>query len=119
MRSILDAAKPVCAAFGTPDVLNSLYFCSYTEILQPLPANYMQVNFAAVGLSCKDSAVVTARDSRRATLSSEYADTVTSAGTNLTALSVGDLIFGLTKGNLGNYERVPAVFAQNLGLRMT
>lgn len=111
----VDSRGPVRVAFETAGILNSLYFRPYTELLQPLPDDHVDVKIAAVGLSLRDVAVATGRSNATGcSLSSEYAGVVTKVGAKVTGLSVGDRIYGVGKGLLGNYERVPAAFAQKL-----
>lgn len=106
---------PVRAAFETAGIPNSLYFRSYTELLQPLPADYIDIKVAAVGLTSRDVTVAMGRSNTASrNLSSEYSGVVTKLGANVTGLSVGDRVYGIGKGNFGNYERVPAAFAQKL-----
>ncbi|RYP57289.1 hypothetical protein DL769_009575 [Monosporascus sp. CRB-8-3] len=106
---------PVRAAFETPGILTSLYFRAYTELLQPLPADYIQVKVAAVGVNWKDLGLTSGRfDANGNNLSSEYAGVVTKVGTAVAGLSVGDRVYGVGRGQFGNYTRVPAAFAQKL-----
>ncbi|KAK3936556.1 hypothetical protein QBC46DRAFT_461428 [Diplogelasinospora grovesii] len=106
---------PVRAAFETAGILNSLYFRPYTELLQPLPADHIDIKVAAVGLNWKDVTLATGRNNAASSnLSSEYAGVVTKVGANVAGLSVGDRVYGVGKGHFGNYERVPAAFAQKL-----
>lgn len=103
----------VRATFETPGVLNSLCFKSYTELLQPLPRNFIDVHVAAVGLNWRDLDHWSGRfDSN--SLSSEYAGVVTAVGTEVSGFKVGDRVYGLGKGQFGNYTRVPAIFASKL-----
>ncbi|RYP28272.1 hypothetical protein DL767_007292 [Monosporascus sp. MG133] len=111
----IDSQGPVRAAFETPGVLASLYFRAYTELLEPLPADYIDVKVAAVGLNWKDLALASGRfDAISNDLSSEYAGVVTSTGSNVVGLSVGDHVYGVGRGHFGNYTRVPAAFAKKL-----
>jgi len=111
----IGSLRPVRAAFETPGILNSLYFRSYTELLEPLPASYIDVKVAAVGLNWKDLALTSGRfDAISNDLSSEYAGVVTKTGDDVVGLSVGDRVYGVGRGHFGNYTRVPAVFAQKL-----
>lgn len=111
----IDKHRPVRADFEATGILNSLYFRPYTELLQALPANYIDVKVAAVGLNWRDVAMVTSRNILASSnLSSEYAGVVTKVGPNVAGLSIGDRIYGLGRGHFGNYERVPAAFAQKL-----
>lgn len=111
----VDQHGPIRADFEAAGILNSLYFRPYTELLQPLPDNFIDVKVAAVGLNWRDIAITTGRNILASSnLSSEYAGVVNKVGTNVDGLSVGDRVYGLGKGQFGNYERVPAAFAQKL-----
>jgi len=111
----IDSQGPVRAAFETVGILNSLYFRPYTELLQPLPDDYIDVNVAAAGLNWNDVTLATGRNNAaRSNLSSEYAGVVIKVGANVAGLSVGDRVYGVGRGHFGNYERVPAAFAQKL-----
>lgn len=111
----IDQHGPIRADFEATGILNSLYFRPYTELLQPLPDNYINVKVAAVGLNWRDLAITTGRNILASSnLSSEYAGVVTKVGSNVDGLSVGDRVYGLGRGQFGNYETVPAAFAQKL-----
>ena len=103
----------VRAAFETPGVINSLCFKSYKELLQPLPRDFIDVEVAAVGLNLRDLDHWSGRFDGN-NLSSEYAGIVTAIGTEVSGLKVGDRVYGLGKGQFGNYTRVPAIFASKL-----
>ncbi|KAK0671960.1 putative polyketide synthase [Cercophora samala] len=106
---------PVRAAFETPGILTSLYFRAYTELLQPIPADHIDVQVAAVGVNWKDLGLTSGRfDATGSNLSSEYAGVVTKVGAAVDGLSVGDRVYGVGRGQFGNYTRVPAAFAQKL-----
>ncbi|KAL8731366.1 MAG: hypothetical protein Q9166_003458 [cf. Caloplaca sp. 2 TL-2023] len=111
----IDKHGPVRANFEVTGILKSLYFRPYTELLQALPDDHINVKVAAVGLNWRDVAMATGRNILASSnLSSEYAGIVTKVGSNVKGLSVGDRVYGLGRGHFGNYERVPAVFAQKL-----
>lgn len=110
----LGAQRPVRAAFETGGVVNSLYFRSYTELLRPLEADHIEVQVTAAGLTWKDISVASGREGATRFLSSEYAGTVTKVGASVSGLSVGDRVYGIGKGHLGTFERVPAAFAQRV-----
>ncbi|RYP18866.1 hypothetical protein DL765_003654 [Monosporascus sp. GIB2] len=93
----LDSQGSVRAAFEIPGVLSSLYYQPYTELWKPLPQDWMEVPFDANSLS------------------SEYTGVVTAAGSKA-GFSVGGRVYGMGRGHLGNYTRVPAAFAQKLRL---
>ena len=103
----------VRAAFETPGVLNSLAFKSYRELLQPLPRDFIDVEVAAVGLNWRDLDHWSGRFDGN-NLSSEYVGIVTAIGTEVSGLQIGDRVYGLGKGQFGNYTRVPAIFASKL-----
>lgn len=109
----LCAQGAVRAAFETPGVLNSLRFIPYTELLQPLPSGFIDVAVAAIGLNWRDldhwSGRLDGND-----LSSEYTGTVTAVGAGVGGLKIGDRVYGLGRGQFGNYTRVPAAFTSKL-----
>ena len=104
---------PVRAAFETPGVLNSLCFKSYKELLQPLPRDFIDVEVAAVGLNWRDLDHWSGRSDGN-NLSSEYAGIVTAIGTEVSGFKIGDWVYGLGKGQFGDYTRVPAIFASKI-----
>lgn len=109
----LNSQGAVQAAFETPGVLNSLFFMPYKELLHPLQPDFINVAVAAIGLNSCDLDHWTGRvDGNR--LSSEYAGIVTAVGTAVDGLEVGNRVYGLGKGQFGNYTRVPAAFASKL-----
>jgi NADPH:quinone reductase-like Zn-dependent oxidoreductase/NAD(P)-dependent dehydrogenase (short-subunit alcohol dehydrogenase family)/SAM-dependent methyltransferase/acyl carrier protein len=106
---------PLRASFETAGLLSSLYFRPYTELLNSVQDDYIDVKVAAVGLNWKDLALVTGKfDGVSNDLSSEYAGVITKVGANVTELSVGDRVYGVGRGHFGNYTRVPAAFACKL-----
>jgi NADPH:quinone reductase-like Zn-dependent oxidoreductase/NAD(P)-dependent dehydrogenase (short-subunit alcohol dehydrogenase family)/acyl carrier protein len=109
----LHSQGAVRAAFETPGVLNSLCFKSYQELLQPLPQGFIDVEVAAVGLNWRDLDHWSGRlDGNN--LSSEYTGIVTAVGAKVSGLKIGDRVYGLGKGQFGNYTRVPATLASKL-----
>ncbi|KAL8788410.1 MAG: hypothetical protein Q9195_007289 [Heterodermia aff. obscurata] len=111
----VDKQGPIRANFEATGILNSVYFRQYTELLQPLPNGYIDIKVAAMGLNWRDVAITTGRSILASSnLSSEYAGVVTKVGPNVAGLSVGDRVYGLGRGQFGNYERVPAALAQKL-----
>lgn len=109
----LGSQGPVRATFETPGVVNSLCFTPYKELLQPLQPGFIDVEVAAVGLNRSDLGNWTGRlDGNH--LSSEYAGIVRAVGAGVDGLEVGDHVYGLGKGQFGNYTRVPAAFASKL-----
>ena len=111
----IDSQGPVRAAFETVGILNSLYFRPYTELLQPLPDNYIDVKVAAAGLNWNDVTLAIGRNNvARSNLSSEFAGVVTKVGATVAGLSIGDRVYGVGRGHFENYKRVPAAFAQKL-----
>ncbi|KAK4663656.1 Type I Iterative PKS [Podospora pseudopauciseta] len=109
----LGSQGAVKATFETPGVINSLCFEPYKEILQPLPAGFIDVAVAAVGLNARDLDTWTGRlDSDH--FSSEYSGVITAVGANVDGLNVGDRVCGLGKGQFGTATRVPAAFASKV-----
>ena len=105
----------VQAAFERPGVLNSLRFMPYKELLQPLPPGFIDVSVAAIGVNWRDLDYWSGRlDGNN--LSSEYTGIVTAVGARVSSLKIGDRVYGLGKGQFGNYIRVPAAFASKLRL---
>ena len=109
----LHSQGAVRAAFETPGVLNSLRFMPYKELLQPLPPGLIDVAVAAIGVNLRDLDHWSGRlDGNN--LSSEYTGIVTAVGARVSGLKIGDRVYGLGKGQFGNYTRVPAAFASKL-----
>ncbi|KAL8672824.1 MAG: hypothetical protein Q9168_002735 [Polycauliona sp. 1 TL-2023] len=109
----LSSQRAVRAAFETAGVLNSLRFVPYNELLQPLASGFIDVAVAAVGLNWRDLDHWSGRlDGNH--LSSEYTGTVTAVGANVSGLTTGDRVYGVGRGQFGNYTRVPASFASKL-----
>nr|P9WET0.1 RecName: Full=Polyketide synthase-like protein Preu9 [Preussia isomera]UNY67721.1 polyketide synthase Preu9 [Preussia isomera] len=109
----LSSQGAVRAVFESPGVPNSLCFASYEEMKEPLQPDYIDVEVAAIGLNSQDIDHWTGRVNANH-LSSEYAGVVTAVGTNVYNLKVGDRVYGLGKGQFGNWTRGPSVLAQKL-----
>ncbi|PYI09473.1 hypothetical protein BO78DRAFT_415749 [Aspergillus sclerotiicarbonarius CBS 121057] len=109
----LNSLGPVRAAFATPGILTSLYFRPYTELWQPLPRDYIEVQVEAVGLNWKDLGLCSGRFDQD-NLSNEYCGVVTQTGADVTGLSPGDRVYGMGKGHFGTHTRVPAALAHQL-----
>ncbi|KAL8906783.1 MAG: hypothetical protein Q9171_006132 [Xanthocarpia ochracea] len=109
----LGSQEAVQAAFETPGVSNSLRFMPYKELLQPLPSGFIDVVVAAIGLNWRDLDHWSGRADGNS-LSSEYTGTVTAVGAGVGSLKIGDRVYGLGRGQFGNYTRVPAGFASKL-----
>lgn len=109
----IDSQGPVRAAFETPGILTSLYFRPYTELLRALPRHHIEVKVAAVGLNWKDLGIA-AGTSDANHLSAEYSGIVTKVGSLVEGFTVGDAVYGIGCGHLGNYTQVPACFAAKL-----
>lgn len=107
--------KALRIAFETPGVLNSLYFTPYKELHQPVPPGYIDVAVQAVGVNVRDMEIWTGRLDEDH-YSSEYAGVVAAVGPGSHSLRVGDRVYGLGKGQFGNYTRAPAAFASKLEL---
>ncbi|PHH91148.1 hypothetical protein CDD83_1525 [Cordyceps sp. RAO-2017] len=109
----LESQGPVCAAFGTPGILTSLYFRAYRELWKPLARDHIEVKVDAVGLNWKDLGVCSGRLDQN-NFSNEYCGTVAKKGFDVTGFEVGDRVYGMGKGHFGNYTRVPAALGQKL-----
>ena len=109
----LSIQGPIRAAFETPGVLNSLRFMPYKEFLQPLPPDFIDVAVAAIGVNQRDLDHWSGRVDGN-NLSSEFTGTVTAIGARVGGMKIGDRVYGLGKGQFGNYTRVPAAFVSKL-----
>ncbi|KAK3291710.1 uncharacterized protein B0H64DRAFT_329829 [Chaetomium fimeti] len=109
----LGSQGAVRATFETPGVVNSLCFTRYEELLQPLPANFVDVAVAAVGLNAHDLDHWAGRVDGDS-LSSEFSGVVSAVGATVDGIKVGDRVYGLGKGSFSNYTRVPAAFVCKL-----
>ncbi|KAK4172803.1 hypothetical protein QBC36DRAFT_221937, partial [Triangularia setosa] len=109
----LGSKGAVKVTFETPGVINSLCFEPYKELLQPLPAGFIDVTVAAVGLNARDLDTWTGRVDGDY-FSSEYSGVIIAAGADIDGLKVGDRVYGLGKGQFGTATRVPAVFASKI-----
>ncbi|KAI0534672.1 hypothetical protein GGR58DRAFT_505021 [Xylaria digitata] len=108
-----DRCRPLAATFETPGVVSSMYFTENVEMHQPLPPDYIDVAVNSIGICWKDLEVWSGQtDSTH--LSSQYAGVVVSVGSNVKNLVAGDRVYGLGRGQLGNYTRVPAPFANKM-----
>ncbi|KAL8780233.1 MAG: hypothetical protein Q9213_006555 [Squamulea squamosa] len=103
----------VRATFETPGVMNSLRFMPYKDLLQPLPSGFIDVAVAAIGVNWRDLDHWSGHSDGN-NLSSEYTGTVTAVGARVSDLKIGDRVYGLGRGQFGNYTRVPAAFASKL-----
>ncbi|TQV90381.1 polyketide synthase [Cordyceps javanica] len=109
----IDSQGAVRAAFETPGILTSLYFRPYTELLRALPHDYIEVKVAAVGLNWKDLGIAAGTFDAN-NLSAEYSGIITNVGGSVKSFAVGDAVYGMGHGHLGNYTQVPACFAAKL-----
>ncbi|KGO76199.1 Acyl transferase/acyl hydrolase/lysophospholipase [Penicillium italicum] len=109
----IDSQGPVRAAFETPGILTSLYFRPYTELLRALPHDYIEVKVAAVGLNWKDLGIAAGTFDAN-NLSAEYSGIITKVGSSVKGFAVGETVYGMGHGHLGNYTQVPACFAAKL-----
>ncbi|KAM3427266.1 hypothetical protein NHJ13734_009044 [Beauveria thailandica] len=109
----IDSQGAVRAAFETPGILTSLYFRPYTELLRALPHDYIEVKVAAVGLNWKDLGIAAGTFDAN-NLSAEYSGIITKVGASVKNFAVGDAVYGMGHGHLGNYTQVPACFAAKL-----
>lgn len=92
-----------------------MYFRPYTELRQPIPATFVDVEVAAAGLNWKDLALDSGRfDAVNNDLSSEYGGVVLKTGSEVVGLSVGDRVYGVGRGHFGTHMKVLALFAQKL-----
>ncbi|KAJ8123127.1 hypothetical protein ONZ43_g846 [Nemania bipapillata] len=109
----LNSQGSIRAAFETAGVLKSLHFSPCNDHLQPLPAGFIDVKVAAIGLSSKDLDIWAGR-SQENHFSAEYSGVITAVGSGVQGFNIGDRVYGLGKGQFGNYTRVPAAFASKL-----
>ncbi|KGO64075.1 Acyl transferase/acyl hydrolase/lysophospholipase [Penicillium italicum] len=98
---------PTRAQYGQPGMLSSLYFTNDSDFSKPLGEDWIEIKTEAIGLNMKDIAVATARFDLN-NLSTEGAGIVTGLGSAVTSFELGDRVFGMIPGNMGNYLRTPA-----------
>ncbi|EED13647.1 polyketide synthase, putative [Talaromyces stipitatus ATCC 10500] len=103
----LDTQGPIMARYRQPGVLSSLYFSSDQDFDKPLDNDWIEIKTDAIGLNMKDLAVATARFDLDK-LSTEGAGVVTALGPKVTSVKLGDRVFGIIPGNMGNRLRSPA-----------
>ncbi|KAJ6151653.1 hypothetical protein N7470_007250 [Penicillium chermesinum] len=87
----LGNVRPIRADFKTPGVLTSLYFRPYTELLQPLPRDWIEVRVQAIGLNWKDLGLCSGRFDQN-NLSNEYVGVVSCIGSAVANVKVGDRV---------------------------
>lgn len=104
---------PIRADFVTPGVLTTLYFKPYEDMWKALPDDWIQVKVAAVSLNWKDLGTASGRFDANM-LSSEFVGVVDQIGSAVTNVEVGDRVYGIAKGHMGNYVRALSIFAQRL-----
>ncbi|KAJ8130860.1 hypothetical protein O1611_g2768 [Lasiodiplodia mahajangana] len=109
----LSSQGSIRATFETAGLPKSLYFSPCNDHLQPLPEGFIDVKVGAAGLSSKDLDTW-AGLSEEDYLSAEYSGVITAVGIGVQGFNVGDRVYGLGKGQFGNYTRVPAAFAIKL-----
>ncbi|KAI1311169.1 putative polyketide synthase [Xylaria venustula] len=98
---------PLMARYPQPGLLSSLYFSTDPSFNEPLHSDSIEIKTEAIGLNMKDLAVATARFDLNK-LSTEGAGVVTRVGPGVKSLKIGDRVFGMIPGNMGNYLRSPA-----------
>ncbi|KAI0508449.1 putative polyketide synthase [Xylaria bambusicola] len=98
---------PLMARYRQPGLLSSLYFSTDPSFKDPLDNNAIEIKTEAIGLNMKDLAVATAKFDLDK-LSTEGAGIVTRVGSGVDSFKIGDRVFGMIPGNMGNYLRSPA-----------
>ncbi|KAF2452119.1 putative polyketide synthase [Karstenula rhodostoma CBS 690.94] len=99
--------------YRQPGVLSSLYFSSDPTFDEPLQDDWVEIENKGIGLNVKDLAVATGRFDLNY-LSTEAAGVVSRVGSAVNTLNVGDRVFGLVPGNMGNYTRSEASLVQTI-----
>lgn len=99
--------EPLMAKYRQPGLLSSLYFTTDPSFTEPLDGDSIEIKTQAIGLNMKDLAVATARFDLDK-LSTEGAGIVTRVGAAVKSFKIGDRVFGMIPGNMGNYLRSPA-----------
>ncbi|KAI6777704.1 Beta-ketoacyl synthase [Emericellopsis cladophorae] len=107
VQRTLESQGPIKACYGQPGVLSSLYFSRDLQFDKPLRNDWVEIKTEAIGLNMKDLAVATARFDLD-TFSTEGCGVVIRTGPDVTTLKVGDRVFGMIPGNMGNRLRSPA-----------
>jgi acyl transferase domain-containing protein/NADPH:quinone reductase-like Zn-dependent oxidoreductase/SAM-dependent methyltransferase len=105
---------PLRANFAQPGILSSLYFSPDPTFDKELESDLVEIKTSGIGLNMKDLAVATGRLDWDY-LSTEVAGTVCKVGPAVhSSLKVGDRVFGLVPGNMGNFTRSKAALVQKI-----
>jgi NADPH:quinone reductase-like Zn-dependent oxidoreductase len=99
--------EPLMARYKQPGLLSSLYFTKDPSFNECLADDAIEIQTVAIGLNMKDLAVATARFDLNK-MSTEGAGVVVRVGSGVNSFKVGDRVFGMIAGNMGNYLRSPA-----------
>ncbi|KAF3003888.1 t1pks [Neopestalotiopsis sp. 37M] len=99
--------EPLMARYKQPGLLSSLYFTKDPSFNECLADDAIEIKTVAIGLNMKDLAVATARFDLNK-MSTEGAGVVVRVGSGVNSFKVGDRVFGMIAGNMGNYLRSPA-----------
>nr|ALP31883.1 polyketide synthase 17 [Diaporthe helianthi] len=121
----LASQGPVSSAFGVPGVFGSLYYRPTDEgMQQPLQGGHIEIKVGAAGLNLRDLDIMSGKLSAEesSSLLCEYAGIVTKIGANVTDLSVGDRVYGVTvcsagRGYFDTYVHASAALTRKLGPR--
>lgn len=103
----LATQQPLMARYKQPGLLSSLYSTEDPSFNERLDDDAVEIKTVAIGLNMKDLAVATGRFDLNNT-STEGAGVVVRVGSGVKSFRVGDRVFGMIAGNMGNYLRSPA-----------
>ncbi|KAL9084936.1 MAG: hypothetical protein Q9159_004980 [Coniocarpon cinnabarinum] len=93
-ESTVGGQGPFMACYGQPGVLSSLYFRSDPEFDEALDDSCIDIKTEAIGLNMK-------------------------VGPAVKSLQVGDRVFGMIPGNMGNFLRSPASLVAKIPARLS
>ena len=102
---------PVRAAFKAPCILTSLYFRPYTELWQPLQQDWIEIKLEAVGLNWKDLGLCSGRFDQN-NLSNEFVCIVSSTGSAVGNLNIGDRVYGIFPNECEVTPNTPILYQQ-------
>lgn len=99
----LEMLAPIKLSFTKPGLLRSMVFKEDASMSQPLPADWIELRTAAMGLNMKDLAVATGQFDAN-NFSYEACGTITPVGASIQHLVPGDRMYGAVPGHFGKFR---------------